>query len=147
MSLLDINYDAHCEFFSVSCHRLLADYNNHRNLPSGTIVRALERGGQCRVSTSNILQFRVSTWKSQCRVSSWYNYYILVVFTSIFLSFGRWVSSVGVNFECRCRAFFSLNVGCRMKNFGNVGCRNNPFHGPYSWFSHKLLPKETIQNM
>ena len=48
----------------------------------------------------------------------------------IFTSFGRWVSSVGVNFECRCQAFFGLNVGCRMKIFGNVGCRNNPFHEP-----------------
>ena len=48
----------------------------------------------------------------------------------IFPSFGMWMSSVGVNFECRCRAFFCLNVGCRVKNFGNVGCRNNPFHGP-----------------
>ncbi len=43
----------------------------------------------------------------------------------------RCVSSVGVNLECRCGAFFCFNVGCRMKNFGNVGCRNNPFHGPY----------------
>ncbi len=94
--------------------------------PKG-ITRALERGVPCRVSRSNILQFRVSTWKSQCRVSTWYNYYIFCIFPSC----ARWVSSVGVNFECRCRACFCLNVGCQMKNFGNVGCQNNPFHGPY----------------
>ncbi len=35
-----------------------------------------------------------------------------------------WIFSVSVGH------FFCLNVGCRMKNFGNVGCRNNPFHGP-----------------
>ena len=28
-----------------------------------------------------------------------------------------------------CRAFFALNVGCWMKDFCNVGSRNNPFHG------------------
>ena len=40
------------------------------------------------------------------------------------------MSSVGLNFECRCRANFGLNVACRMKKWANVACRNKAFMGP-----------------
>ncbi len=54
------------------------------------------------------------------------------------------VLSVGWILSVRCRAFFCLNVGCRMKNFGNVRCRNNPFHGmgPNSGKSSPTLLRE-----
>ena len=41
------------------------------------------------------------------------------------------VSGGGGILSVGCQAFFALNVGCRMLNFGNVRCRNNPFHGPF----------------
>ncbi len=40
------------------------------------------------------------------------------------------VSSIGVNFDVGGQVFFALNVGGRMKKISNVGCQNNPFHGP-----------------
>ncbi len=51
----------------------------------------------------------------------------------LFLAFWYRVSSVRLNFECRCRPNFTLSAQCRVKNLVNVLCRNNPFHGPLFW--------------
>ncbi len=37
---------------------------------------------------------------------------------------------LGIILNVRCQAFFPVTVSCQMKSVGNVGCWNNPFHGP-----------------
>ena len=49
-----------------------------------------------------------------------------------FRAFEGKMSSVGLNFECRCRANFGLNVACRMKKWANVTCRNKAFMDPFT---------------
>ncbi len=58
------------------------------------------------------------------------NLLIEVVDPTFFRPFEGKMSSVGLNFECRCRANFGLNVACQMKKWANVACRNKAFMGP-----------------
>ncbi len=44
-----------------------------------------------------------------------------------------------MNFECRVSGIFCLNVGCQMKNIGDVGCRNNPFQGPFHGYVESFI--------
>ncbi len=81
--------------------------------------RALERGGQCRVSRSNILQCRMSTWKTQCPVSTWYNYSIFHTAQSSSHPLLNYVfMKLGV--ECRGK-FWMLSVGHFLPSMSGVG--------------------------
>ncbi len=53
-------------------------------------------------------------------------------YPTFFRAFESKMSSVGLNFECRCRVNFGLNVACRMKKLANVACRNKAFMGPFT---------------
>ena len=64
----------------------------------------------------------------------------------IFKIFHSKMSSVRLNFECRCQANFCLNVACRMKKWANVACRNKAFMGPNNGLATKLL-KETCKRV
>ena len=50
--------------------------------------------------------------------------------SSVYRAFECKMSSVGLNFECRCPANLGLNVVCQMKKWANVACRNKAFIGP-----------------
>ncbi len=61
---------------------------------------ALERGSECRVSTSNKRAHHIK------------------------MQFSR------LHFECRCRPNFTLSARCQVKIWASDLCRNNPFMGP-----------------
>ena len=58
------------------------------------------------------------------------NLLVKFVDPTFFRDFEGKMSSVELNFECRCQANFGLNVACRMKKWANVACRNKAFMGP-----------------
>ncbi len=122
------------------CHFAVCGTSQGPNLPS--IARALERGVsvKCRDKIFYSFLCQLENHSVVCRlgINDYYN--ISVNFISkqkcefcIFPSFGRWVSSVGVNFECRCLTFFFAFHGPLLLQY------YNDLHRLYGKSAHHLL--------
>ena len=73
------------------------------------------------------------------------NFFFEFADPNFFKAFHSKMSSVGLNFECRCQANFCLNVACRMKKWANVTCRNKAFMGPITTSAmHRINQRQCL---